>query len=305
MTSHLRTALVRELGISAVWRLRSSPVPVASTALPVNEPGAGHNQPGMIAVPQEKSSELSRSSVASAAMPVTPIQRDSSRHEEAGQQPKPVSHFIPPVQPAVAENNLQPAGSRQKNTHIASMDWDALEAAIKACSACRLHANRRQAVPGVGDRAASWLFVGEGPGAEEDRKGEPFVGPAGKLLDKMLTSIGLARGSDVYIANAVKCRPPSNRTPTSDEIADCGSYLDRQIALIQPSLIVALGRPAALALLGEDVKINQVRGRLFHRDGIPVIVTYHPSYLLRNPAEKAKAWQDLCFAKRQMQSLKP
>ncbi len=198
--------------------------------------------------------------------------------------------------PASSEASQSRDAGDNRHKHIAKLDWEALEGEIRQCTACRLCDNRRQAVPGVGDRTARWMFVGEGPGAEEDRKGEPFVGPAGRLLDKMLASIGLTRSHQVFIANAVKCRPPSNRTPHQDEIAQCRSYLDRQIALIQPSLIVALGRPAALALLKADVKINEVRGRTFERDGIPIIVTYHPSYLLRNPAEKGKAWQDLCFA---------
>ncbi|MDP3289016.1 MAG: uracil-DNA glycosylase [Methyloversatilis sp.] len=177
------------------------------------------------------------------------------------------------------------------------MDWDELEAAIGACRACALHERRTMAVPGVGDRAADWLFVGEGPGAEEDLRGEPFVGQAGKLLDAMLAAIGLARGRNVYIANAVKCRPPGNRTPEAVEMTTCQPYLERQIELIQPRIIVALGRPAAQTLLGGEVKINAARGRLFDRAGIPVVVTFHPAYLLRSPQDKAKAWEDLCFAR--------
>ncbi|MBU0602794.1 MAG: uracil-DNA glycosylase [Gammaproteobacteria bacterium] len=177
------------------------------------------------------------------------------------------------------------------------MDWDTLEAAIRGCQACALHEKRRQAVPGVGDRQADWLFVGEGPGAEEDQRGEPFVGPAGKLLDAMLAAIGLARGRDVYIANAVKCRPPGNRTPEAGEISTCHPFLERQIELLQPRIIVALGRPAAQTLLGGEVKIGAARGRRFDRNGVPVVVTYHPAYLLRNPQDKAKAWEDLCFAR--------
>jgi DNA polymerase len=159
-------------------------------------------------------------------------------------------------------------------------------------------------VLGVGDVDADWLFVGEGPGAEEDERGEPFVGAAGKLLDAMLAAIDLKRGSDVYIANAVKCRPPGNRTPAAEELTACQPYLERQIALLKPRLIVALGRPAAQALLGNEVKISAARGRLFQHNGIPLIVTYHPAYLLRNLTDKARAWEDLCFARRTMRQLK-
>lgn len=177
------------------------------------------------------------------------------------------------------------------------MDWNELKAAVAQCRDCPLCERRKQAVLGVGDPEADWLFVGEGPGAEEDEKGEPFVGQAGKLLDAMLAAIGLARGDKVYIGNAVKCRPPGNRTPEAEEMAACFPYLQRQIALIRPKLIVALGKPAAQTLLGKEVKIGAARGQLFDHGGIPLIVTYHPAYLLRNLTDKAKAWEDLCLAR--------
>jgi DNA polymerase len=182
----------------------------------------------------------------------------------------------------------------------APMAWDELAATVAACRQCRLCETRKQAVLGVGDFNADWLFVGEGPGAEEDERGEPFVGQAGKLLDSMLAAIGLARGKNVYIANAVKCRPPENRTPAPEEIAACRPYLERQIELIQPKLIVALGRPAAQTLLQSDVKIAAARGKLHDYRGVPLIVTYHPAYLLRTLLDKAKAWEDLCFMRRTM-----
>lgn len=183
---------------------------------------------------------------------------------------------------------------------IARMDWPELGQTVAACRACRLCERRKQAVLGVGDSRAGWLFVGEGPGADEDERGEPFVGQAGKLLDNMLAAIGLKRGTNVYIANTVKCRPPGNRTPEADEMAACLPYLSRQIALLQPKLIVALGRPAAQTLTGGEVKISAARGRLFDHEGIPLIVTYHPAYLLRNLPDKAKAWEDLCFGRASM-----
>jgi len=180
----------------------------------------------------------------------------------------------------------------------AGLDWDGLEAAIRACTRCPLHQSRTQGVPGVGDRQADWLVVGEAPGAEEDRQGEPFVGQAGKLLDAMLAAIGQARGRNVYIANVLKSRPPGNRDPKPEEVAACLPYLERQIDLIQPKIILALGRFAAQSLLLTDTSITRLRGRVHEYRGVPLVVTYHPAYLLRNPADKAKVWEDLVLARR-------
>nr|WP_051071772.1 uracil-DNA glycosylase [Azoarcus sp. KH32C] len=203
-----------------------------------------------------------------------------------------------PPQSAPLAHPVTAALHPERAKRIAALDWEALEADIRGCTACRLCERRKQAVPGVGDRQAEWMLVGEGPGAEEDQRGEPFVGAAGKLLDAMLASIGLKRGEGVYIANAVKCRPPHNRTPQADEIEMCKPYLERQIALIRPRILLALGRPAAMALLDTELSIGASRGRIFHRDETPVVITYHPAYLLRNQADKAKAWEDLCFARK-------
>jgi len=183
-----------------------------------------------------------------------------------------------------------------REARIARMDWNALRAAVGECAACPLHKSRTQAVFGVGDENADWLLVGEAPGAEEDRQGEPFVGQAGQLLDAMLASIELARGRKVYIANVLKCRPPGNRNPEPAEVERCAPHLARQIALIRPKLILAMGRFAAQTLLGTDASIASLRGKLHSYQGVPLIVTYHPAYLLRTPADKAKAWQDLLFA---------
>lgn len=180
------------------------------------------------------------------------------------------------------------------------MNWDALVARVKDCSKCRLRAGCTQTVFGVGNREAPLLVVGEGPGADEDRVGEPFVGRAGKLLDSMLLAIGRDRARTdaaqaVYIANIVKCRPPNNRDPQPDEAAACRGYLERQIELLRPRLILAVGRIAAQNLLMTDAPIGKLRGPV-HRygpGGIPVIVTYHPAYLLRSPREKSRAWDDL------------
>ena len=187
---------------------------------------------------------------------------------------------------------------------IAAMDWDALEASIRSCTRCRLCEGRKLAVPGVGDRRARWLFVGEGQGRTEDQQGEPFVGSAGKLLDNMLRALGLARGEATFIANVVKCRPVGadgrDRPPSAEESAACRPYLERQIALIQPDIIVALGKVSALALLGlpEDSSLSSVRGKPASYAGRPLLPTFHPAYLLRKPADKALAWRDLCTARR-------
>jgi len=180
----------------------------------------------------------------------------------------------------------------------AGLDWDPLVAAVAACERCELHRTRTQTVFARGDRRARWLVVGEAPGAEEDRQGEPFVGRAGQLLDTMLRALGLARG-EVYIANVLKCRPPGNRDPSQDEARLCRGYLDRQIELVDPTLILAVGRIAAQNLLGTDSPLGKLRGRV-HTLGAarrPVVVTYHPAYLLRSPGEKRKAWADLVFAR--------
>jgi DNA polymerase len=180
-----------------------------------------------------------------------------------------------------------------------TMSWDALRAAVAACRACGLCKARKQAVFGVGAETGPWLFVGEGPGADEDEQGDPFVGQAGKLLDAMLAAAGLERGRDTYITNVVKCRPPGNRTPALDEARACGAFLDRQIDLVSPKIIVALGKTAATRLLGNDAaSLASLRGRVHTYRGRPLVVTYHPAYLLRTLPDKAKAWDDLLFARR-------
>jgi uracil-DNA glycosylase len=185
----------------------------------------------------------------------------------------------------------------QRTARIANLDWAHFAADVSACTACGLARTRNMAVPGVGDARADWLFIGEAPGADEDAKGEPFVGQAGRLLDSMLAALGMNRAKAVYIANVLKCRPPGNRAPTPLEVDACLPYLDRQIALIQPKLIVALGKSAATSLLRAEATIASLRGRVHRYHGIPMIVTYHPAYLLRTLPDKAKAWEDLCLAR--------
>ena len=176
--------------------------------------------------------------------------------------------------------------------------WIELKQAVPGCTACSLHKTRQQTVFGVGDEDADWMLIGEAPGADEDRLGDPFVGQAGKLLDNMLAAIDLSRGDNVYIANVLKCRPPGNRNPEPDEVAKCTPFLLGQIALVRPKLIVAMGRFAAQTLLATDASIASLRGRVHSYQGVPLIVTYHPAYLLRNLPDKSKAWADLLFARK-------
>jgi uracil-DNA glycosylase len=184
---------------------------------------------------------------------------------------------------------------------VSALGWDELRAAVAACQACALSRSRRQTVFGVGHPHAHWMIVGEAPGEQEDRQGEPFVGAAGQLLDNMLRAIGLTRDEapperQVFIANTLKCRPPKNRNPEPAETAQCAPFLERQIALVQPRIILAMGRFAAQALLGSDEPLGKLRGRVHRARGVPVVVTYHPAYLLRTLADKARSWEDLCLA---------
>ena len=259
-----RIELLREIGISPVWRLRDSEAQTVAEHVDEKTDAVVHRVTGTL-------------DPAAAELPRPPSQPAS--------QPAPVADVRPP------------------SGDVATMDWPALKSCVADCRACALHKDRNRTVFGVGDEAADWLFVGEGPGAEEDRAGEPFVGQAGKLLDNMLDAIRLRRGDNVYIANIVKCRPPGNRNPQAEEAVACAPYLARQIALIKPRLIVALGKVAAVNLLGRDASISSLRGTVHDYQGTPLIVTYHPAYLLRTLPDKAKAWEDLCFAVETMASL--
>jgi DNA polymerase len=206
--------------------------------------------------------------------------------------------------PATAELAV-PRGELSRPDRIARMDWDELEQAVSACTACELSATRTRTVFGTGHRAAEWMLVGEAPGVEEDARGEPFVGQAGRLLDNMLAAIGLTRAGttpqSVYIANVLKCRPPGNRNPTPGEVASCDPFLKRQIELVNPKLVLVMGRFAAQSLLGTDASIASLRGKVHRIEvagrSVAVVVTYHPAYLLRNLADKAKSWADLCLAR--------
>lgn len=276
-----REAILRELGLGPRWRLRAGggAETLESDNGPLTESGHEPGSSALAIEPPTASTDMARTPMA--------VQRPHRETERSVPEPVALKAPVPTVDSGA----------------VGRMDWDTLTQTILACKACRLCEQRQQAVPGVGDRQADWLFVGEGPGAEEDLRGEPFVGKAGQLLDAMMAAIGIERGNKVYIANTVKCRPPLNRTPETAELAACFPFLARQIELIRPRLIVALGRPAAQSLLNTEIRIASARGKCFDYHGIPVVVTYHPAYLLRNPMDKAKAWEDLCFARREMARL--
>ena len=230
----------------------------------------------------------------------------SPQRQPAAQQsrpPEPPSFDAPPDDDFAWFDDLPVHASSEARAEapalpaVHTLDWDALSERVAACRLCRLCEKRTNTVFGVGDRGADWMLIGEAPGENEDRLGEPFVGQAGKLLDNMLRSLTLARDTNVYIANVIKCRPPGNRNPEPDEVARCEPYLQRQVSLVKPKLIVALGRFAAQSLLKTDASISSLRGRVHEYEGVPVIVTYHPAYLLRSLPDKAKAWADLCLAR--------
>ncbi len=235
-----------------------------------------------------------------AAEAAAPVDHVRAPQVAAATTPAPPAASAPaaaPLAAGVPERILAPLSGP-----VANMDWDALADAVAGCQACGLCQSRRNTVFGVGDRQADWLIVGEAPGEMEDLQGEPFVGPAGKLLDNMLRAMGLGRHENVYIANVLKCRPPGNRNPEPAEVAQCEPFLRRQVALLQPKIILAMGRFAVQSLLGSAEPIGKLRGHVHQYEGVPVVVTYHPAYLLRNLPDKAKAWADLCLAMEQVAS---
>jgi uracil-DNA glycosylase len=218
-----------------------------------------------------------------------------------------VTRAAPVTAPAAAAPPVAAAPDTlpdERPAQIASLDWPALRDAVAGCRACGLCAARQQTVFGMGSTRAQWLVVGEAPGEQEDRQGLPFVGPSGELLDAMLGALQLTRAEDgpapqaqrVYIANTIKCRPPGNRNPAPEELSRCEPFLVRQIALLRPRIILAMGRFAVQSLLRSSEPVGRLRGRVHSYQGVPLVVTYHPAYLLRNPADKARAWDDLCLA---------
>lgn len=304
-----RAAVLREMGLAPLWRLRARGGGETALAdvecVPVDSPPVAPTEP-LAEAPQRVAVFAHPLRAGTDAANTAPTHRRPNNGSDRARVPVArnrieMDSLRPELAPDATDGSSACAGGAAVDP--SGMDWETLESEIRRCTACRLCAQRKQAVPGAGDRFAEWMLVGEGPGAEEDRLGEPFVGAAGKLLDAMLAAIGLLRGRGVYIANAVKCRPPHNRTPERDEIDACFPFLARQIELVRPKLLVALGRPAAQALLKTEVSIGASRGKTFRYGATPVIVTYHPAYLLRNPQDKAKVWEDLCFARRVMREM--
>lgn len=272
-----REAVLKELELLPVWRRRE-----AVAVEPVAEAPAA-----LDAAPVEASAE--------------PVAIEVAVEAYAAEMPVEAPEY--PLEAVPAKPDVDAPLGESRRAAIMKMDWEALRECVANCQSCSLAETRTQTVFGVGDQHADWLLVGEAPGAEEDKRGEPFVGQAGKLLDNMLAAIQLKRGENVYIANVLKCRPPENRDPHGEEVVKCDPFLKRQVELIQPRLIVAMGRFAAQSVLNTDASIGSLRGKLHDYHGVPVIVTYHPAYLLRNLPDKAKAWEDLCFARATMQQL--
>jgi DNA polymerase len=227
---------------------------------------------------------------------------------EAVATPAPVEAMAAAAAPlaAAARAVSAPAERSPRPLAVEGLGWAALRETVAACTACTLCGGRKQTVFGVGNERAHWMIVGEAPGEQEDLQGEPFVGKSGQLLDNMLRAVGLTRSdapaqTQVYIANTVKCRPPGNRNPEPAELAQCEPYLVRQIALVQPRIILAMGRFAVQSLLRSTEPIGRLRGRVHQYQGVPLVVTYHPAYLLRNPEDKSRAWDDLCLAREVLQ----
>jgi uracil-DNA glycosylase family 4 len=235
--------------------------------------------------------------------PSPPSERGEGGPDRSAALREPVPSVLAP--PSARSDATDSAELGARPVGVETMDWPALREAVAGCTACALCRGRRNTVFGVGHERAHWMIVGEAPGEQEDRLGEPFVGAAGQLLDSMLRAVGLGRSPgevddparQVFIANVLKCRPPVNRNPRPEEVAQCAPYLRRQVALVQPRLILAMGRFAVQALLDTDAAIGKLRGQVHRYEGVPVVVTYHPAYLLRNLPDKARAWEDLCLAR--------
>lgn len=272
-------ALLRGMGLR-VW-----------SAPPLGHPGPAPAQDPVAAPPQ--------------AAPAEPLAVPAQTSTRTAPPPVAPARTLPPAPPATETapppETMTVPSSAMAATGVATLDWPALREAVAGCQACALCESRKHTVFGVGHTSAEWMIVGEAPGEQEDKQGEPFVGAAGQLLDAMLQAIGLTRSEadaahQVFIANTLKCRPPRNRNPQPEELAQCAPFLHRQIALVRPKVLLAMGRFAIQQLLGRDEPIGRLRGQVHDYHGTPVIVTYHPAYLLRQPTEKAKAWEDLCLA---------
>ncbi len=305
-------AMLRELGVPVFWPEAASGAALAEPAAVTNAAttppqAAAPTAAGIEALPLPHSQALTPAPEGDAPpAPVGSAPPAISAATSAAAVPRasglrPLAASLPGVPPATAQAELG-----QRPSGIDNMDWPALRTAVAGCEACGLCKSRTQAVFGVGHTSAQWMIVGEAPGEQEDKQGEPFVGRAGQLLDRMLAAVGLTRDDDeaarqVFIANVLKCRPPANRNPLPQEVAQCEPYLLRQVQLVQPKLILAMGRFAVQSLLKSSEPIGKLRGRVHDYHGVPLVVTYHPAYLLRSPADKALAWDDLCRAREVLQ----
>lgn len=281
-----RSQIIDALGIGPQWVLRQ-------TELPLEAPGVGEGA-APASPPEQVASQHARR-----ANPPEPAQSTGPGIDRFAQQHPAEAPSLEVARPGIG---VEGDPGNYSDSQIAAMDWDALQAAVSTCTRCDLCRSRTRTVFGVGDPKATWLFVGEGPGRNEDQQGEPFVGPAGKLLDNMLAAMSLRRGRNAFIANVVKCRPTDasgkDRAPNAEEAAACRPYLLRQIELIGPRTIVALGKVAGISLTGSEptVAVSKLRGVVHRFGALPLIVTYHPAYLLRTLVDKRKSWEDLCLA---------
>jgi len=297
-----RAMFLEVLGIPAEWVPRKEPAAaealIAESTVMVDTMAAEEPVEAVEVADIAVAMELDQAAAVVATVPPMPVDMpdvhdaaEIAQTVEAFDAPSPAAAPVIPVlrQTTPAQDDREAA--------IAGMAWPTLSESVAGCTACGLCSGRTNTVFGVGDQQAEWMLVGEAPGENEDLQGEPFVGQAGKLLDNMLAALGLARGRNVYIANVLKCRPPGNRNPEPEEVQQCEPYLKRQIALIKPKVIVVLGRFAAQSLLRSTTPIGKLRGTVHSYEGIPVVVTYHPAYLLRTLTDKARAWEDLCLAR--------
>jgi uracil-DNA glycosylase family 4 len=310
----LHKSMLDEFGLGTIWVRREArgtqgtqPVEPAaheavaaerSTAIPLNRAAVAELERAASSEPQRSAGETltALDAVLSAAQKNQSVLQKAPMVAKSDPLEPPAFDDIPWIDDVPAHTSSEPGIIDETASDIASLDWDTLAGRVSVCERCKLCERRTNAVFGMGDRDADWMLIGEAPGENEDKLGEPFVGQAGKLLDSMLHSVALSREDNVFIANVIKCRPPGNRNPELDEVARCEPYLKRQVALVKPKLIVALGRFAAQSLLKTEASIASLRGRVHDYEGVPVIVTYHPAYLLRSLPDKAKAWADLCLA---------
>ena len=298
--------LLEEIGVGPLWLRRQLVGVEPVQELIAAEPVVANSSASTVTEVAPQQSTVSLPATLPSQVPAAPV-------VVARAAPPVSADDLPPWLTEMDDADMLPAGfipddeddgpaPIRINPAIASMDWPVLKETVAACQQCNLCRGRKKTAFGVGDEKAKWLFIGEGPGRNEDLQGEPFVGAAGKLLDNMLAAMGLKRGENAYIANIVKCRPTDengrDRPPSPEEVAACLPYLQRQIALIQPTVLVALGKTAALSLLGLDpaTPVAKLRGTVHRYQDLPLVVTYHPAYLLRQLGDKSKAWSDLCLA---------